>query len=630
MTKFQGPDTAAEPDRWSARKVARLPMFGWYDPVEIAKTGIRVGVASIFGEFFDRRELMAKTVATGATITQDYVVDGPLAPDGSLWLDFTADTGDGYWSTHTVARLMARPELTVAGIDVTGARTAPVTLPRAQALVFGGDQVYPTASREAYRLRLNEPFREANRIETGSADLDGHHVYAVPGNHDWYDGLTAFMGLFCARTDDGRYGRDVCGRHTLQQRSYFALRLPGDWWLVGADIQLSGYIDRGQIEYLGRLARSLPDGANLILITGQPSWAQVGIDGPPEDVFRNYAFLEALVTGAVDVDTFDQATPRHALRLVLSGDSHHYAHYVERADAAPSWTSAADRTDVRHFFTCGLGGSFLHPTHHLDPAGTRFEWPFPAPPPVAAAPGSGRSTRVFDRVAVYPSDRQSRMLTWGNLFFGILNLKFVAAIAMIAAIAAWALAGTVAATGPDLTRQITPDMRWDQAVAALAWTILTYPWGLVVVALLAIGLTKFTGLRNRWLAGLIGTAHASLHVMAFVAVTVTAARYAPFGAVPFVLGAWAAAGMAVLSSVIFGLYLLVSLNGFGHHWNEAFSSLKIEKFKGFLRMQIKPDGTLTIWPVVIDQVPRGDGAVLHPRLAEAPVTIRGTRVSLPT
>jgi hypothetical protein len=630
MTKPVRPDLTADADRWSARKVERMPMFGWYDPVEIAKTGVRVGVASIFGEFFDRRELMAKTVATGATITHDYVVDGPVSADGSLWLDFTADTGDGFWSTHAVARLMARSDLSVDGIGPRGGRADKITLPRARAVVFGGDQVYPTASREAYRVRLNEPFRAANRVETGTPDIEGHHVYAVPGNHDWYDGLTAFMGLFCARAEDGRFGRDVCGRHTLQHRSYFAMRLPGDWWLIGADIQLSGYIDRGQVEYLGRLSKSLPEGANLILVTGQPSWAQVGIDGPPEDVFRNYAFLEAVVTGAVDVDTFDQAKPRLALRLVLSGDSHHYSHYVERGAGTPDWTAGSDRDDVRHYITCGLGGSFLHPTHHLDPNGTRFAWPFPAPPPVTPTSGSRRQERIFERVAVYPSDRQSRVLTWGNLFFGILNVKFAATIGLIAAIAAWALAGTVAATGPDLTRQITPDMRWDRAATALAWAILTYPWGLLMVAVMAIGLSKFTGLRNQWLAALVGTAHASLHVAAFVVVTVTAARYAPLGQVPFVLGAWAAFGMAVLSSVVFGLYLLVSLNLFGHHWNEAFSSLKIEHFKGFLRLQVKPDGTLTIWPVVIDKVPRSERGGLDPKLAETPIIIKGGKAGIPT
>jgi len=48
----------------------------------------------------------------------------------------------------------------------------------------------------------------------------------------------------------------------------------------------------------------------------------------------------------------------------------------------------------------------------------------------------------------------------------------------------------------------------------------------------------------------------------------------------------------------------VSLNVFGRHANEAFSALRIEDFKHFLRLHIAPDGTLTIHPIRIDRVPR--------------------------
>jgi hypothetical protein len=594
------------------RPIARMPMFGWYDPVEIVKTGIRVGVASVFGEFFDRRELMAKGSGTSQLITHSYQQDGPLDADGGLWLDFTADTGDGFWPVHAVGRLMARETLTVGDLK----------LPRARAVLFGGDQVYPTASREAYRVRLNVPFLEANRVETGRATLDGHHIYAVPGNHDWYDGLTAFMGLFCARTDDGDFGRDVCGRHTKQHRSYFTLALPGHWWLIGADIQLSGYVDRGQIDYLGSVAKALPEGANLILMTAQPSWCNVGIDGPAEDVFRNYAFLEGVVTGAIDVDTFQQADkPRHALRVVMTGDNHHYAHYVERGAKTPRWQPGAARDDVRHYFTCGLGGSFLHPTHHLDPQGTRFDWPFAAPPPVI--PHKPSRERAFDLAAVWPPAPDSRALTWRNLFFGLINWRFSAAVGLLAGIAAWTLAGLMVATGPDITQQIRPDTSWDRAVGQLFWEILTYPWGLIFMGLLTLALTKFSMIARPWLAWLVGVVHGALHVAAFGAIVVTAARYMPYGEVPVVLGLATAAGQMVVSTLIFGLYLLVSLNGFGRHWNEAFSSLKIGDYKGFLRLHAAQDGTLTIYPIVFEKVPTTARGAIHPKLAEAPVVVKG-------
>ena len=58
----------------------------------------------------------------------------------------------------------------------------------------------------------------------------------------------------------------------------------------------------------------------------------------------------------------------------------------------------------------------------------------------------------------------------------------------------------------------------------------------------------------------------------------------------------------IVGSMIFGLYLFISLNIFGRHSNEAFSSLAIADYKNFLRMKIDKDG-LTIYPC-IQRVPR--------------------------
>ena len=60
----------------------------------------------------------------------------------------------------------------------------------------------------------------------------------------------------------------------------------------------------------------------------------------------------------------------------------------------------------------------------------------------------------------------------------------------------------------------------------------------------------------------------------------------------------------LLGSLIMGLYLLVSLNIFGRHSEEAFSSMKIEDYKHFLRLHISGDGTLTIYPIAIGHTPR--------------------------
>ena len=73
-------------------------------------------------------------------------------------------------------------------------------------------------------------------------------MLAIPGNHDWYDGLTGFMRVFGQQAWIG-------GRQTVQTRSYFAAALPGRWWLWGIDIQSDAYLDSAQIRYFQRRRR---------------------------------------------------------------------------------------------------------------------------------------------------------------------------------------------------------------------------------------------------------------------------------------------------------------------------------------------------------------------------------------
>ena len=63
----------------------------------------------------------------------------------------------------------------------------------------------------------------------------------------------------------------------------------------------------------------------------------------------------------------------------------------------------------------------------------------------------------------------------------------------------------------------------------------------------------------------------------------------------------------VVGSIIMGLYLLISLQGYGRHGNEAFSSLKIKDYKNFLRLHITKDG-IDIYPIKIEKVPNWSGS----------------------
>jgi hypothetical protein len=212
-------------------------MTGWYDPVRLLTVGIRVAEATVFGKMFDRRELIAALdpfERPDFDANCDFSSQSILATDGDFWIDYCADTGDGWRPTHAVARLLARPQLQPAPSPQGEASTGPLL--QGRVLVFGGDEVYPTASKEDYEAKLRAPFDDANLREAATRKWNDRFVFALPGNHDWYDGLSAFTHLFCNRHPSRpgsatSPGRVVCGRQTRQTRSYFALKLPHNWWL---------------------------------------------------------------------------------------------------------------------------------------------------------------------------------------------------------------------------------------------------------------------------------------------------------------------------------------------------------------------------------------------------------------
>ncbi len=181
-------------------------------------------------------------------------------PRDELWVDFVCDTGDGWNSTYAVAYAAAQRALRVHDGEAVH------DLPRGDVLVFGGDEVYPAPSREEYQRRLVAPYAAAFGDDEPA---ERPHVYAVPGNHDWYDGLSAFTRLFCS--DIG--GRRFAGWWTRQRRSYFVLKLPHRWWLVASDGQLQSDLDVPQMEHFREIAeRHMQPGDKVVLCLSLPVW----------------------------------------------------------------------------------------------------------------------------------------------------------------------------------------------------------------------------------------------------------------------------------------------------------------------------------------------------------------------
>src|SRR5215471_14601890 len=327
------PATAPPP----LEELAKYPtMTRWFRPGLLAKLLWRVIVAELFGQYADRRLI----VAALDTVSDDELVeraqqfapgsgndDCTLSPDpeGAIWIDYVADLGDGFDATYAIASLLAQETLTMGG-QVTR---------RGQILIMGGDEVYPNASPETYRRQLRDPYDWAFP-DPDPQSVKGPPVYAIPGNHDWYDGLVQFLALFSRREH-----LHLGGWRTHQRRSYFALQLTPTWWVWAVDAQLDDDIDQPQKDYFVTIAKKMPERSNLILCAPEPGWQYTLKQGN-----KSFSITDYVAWIAVEHCKGVQ------IPLVISGDTHHYSRYL-------------GDDGMTQFVTSGGGGAFLHPTHQL-------------------------------------------------------------------------------------------------------------------------------------------------------------------------------------------------------------------------------------------------------------------------
>lgn len=608
----------------------KMGMVGWFDPGQLIKTAIRVVISTLFGEFADRREAFAAANPVKDDKLDDRCDYSMRHPGGDFWIDYVADTGDGWNPTYAVARLLAAKELH----PLAQAGGSPVLqgLPRARVLVMGGDQVYPTASPEDYDNRLIYPYEEAYRPEGAAepawTDKERPDLFAVPGNHDWYDGLRTFFHLFCRRTikSDGeaeisRNGSVIGGRLTHQTRSYFALKLPKGWWLWGTDSQLAGYIDQPQVDFFQYVAQCWMDpGSKLILCTGTPDWEYVRGDKP--GTYEGLSYLERLAPAV--------RGKNHKLKLVLSGDSHHYARFHEQG---------------LNYITCGGGGAFLHPTHQLPKAPVDFQTRYPRPGE-AYDPDHGPYDRRFaiatkagtNEEALFPDRGSSKALTAGNLLFAFRNWKLTATLALGYLFFIWLLDFNArVSVGARLPAVLEQGSFWD--AVRRYWELAVFsPWSAILLGMTGAAYYYFAEIEQSWKRLIVGGAHALTHAVLVTVTTCLVVRAmvpapaAEAGLIPIILSlVTAATASALLSATVIGLYLWLCLSLFGIHWGH-FSSLAVQGYKSFLRLHIGTDGALTIHPIGLTKAPKDRGwpwsrnkppgnPTLDPHLIEPPIRI---------
>lgn len=511
----------------------------WLSPTQLAATGIRVAFAAQFGAYLDKRELQL------ALPTQ---VHDEHAESDELWIDYISDLGDGFNATYSMAYMLAQDEVELNELK----------LPRGHVLVLGGDQVYPTASSAAYEDRFEGPYKAAFPKPLGD---DSPHMYALPGNHDWYDGLTAFLRLFARRGDS-----NIGGWRTKQTRSYFAVKLPHGWWLLALDAQGEAYLDDPQLEFFRGIAATFSPGDRVIIATPQPSWMQT--DGRP----RAYDTLDYFLRTVIDPSEAE-------VEVMLSGDLHHYSRY-------------ASNETSRQLINCGGGGAYTAATHHLPEEIT-------VPPRHSLMRRSSPQAK-YQLQKTYPSKMRSEWL--GSGVFARLP---------------WRNPGFAAMLGILHTMLLL-------AFQNEAGRVLTIPIFLMVTIVMAACIFFAVGLtegQRRTVPFLLGGLHGVAHILFGIGGWLIW-KQLPLRDLTWPLPALSAVVVylplvSVAAALLVSAYLLVAAN-FKVNVNELFAGQGIEDFKSFLRLHIAPDGSLTVYAIGVDKistrwVPQSNGSWFRPR-----------------
>jgi hypothetical protein len=504
----------------------------WLAPLLLLSTGLRTLLAILFGAYLDKRELQNSL--------SDESFQEPEGGGDELWMDYVADLGDGFHATYSIAYLLAQERLTVSGHD----------LPRGSVLLMGGDQVYPLARSDGYENRTKGPYRAA--LPALPPGVTQPTLYALPGNHDWYDGLTAFLRLF-ARRKDGH----LASWDTKQLRSYFAVELVNNWWLFAIDEQFGAYIDDPQLLYFEKATAGLTARDRVILMTPSPTWVKAA-DKPEAYNAVDY-FIRTIVA----------PTGAH-VRLLLSGDLHHYARYTG---------------EDRELITCGGGGAYLFATHKLPEKLTV--------PPKETLTRSASPSRTYGLVSRFPSKATSQRMAW-DVFrrVPVRNPGFATMLGIIQTLTMLAMAGAVSAGG-------------------LLQRLFSVPL-LIMVTLVLTGTILFaqppdaTAPKHtrHWV---LGVAHGAAQLALAAGGTWVWLHLPPHN--------WEWPGPLVVAAVIYGpligfvatqllsLYLLVA-SIWDVNTDELFAGQGIEDAKSFLRLHLASDGTLTVYAIGVDKVCR--------------------------
>ena len=228
-------------------------------------------------------------------------------------------------------------------------------------LVVSSDVIYPAGSMHDYEANFYLPFQ-------GFAKP----IYAIPGNHDWFDALEGFNANFLeskaaraaleARVDadhgltatneqrieqliaEATRLRQLYAVNVSKQRAVFFELQTDEFALLAIDTGILRTVDQRQWAWIERvLERS--QGKFIMAIVGHPRFAG-GHDIPStaegHDVSESSERFAALY----------QLLAKHNVRIAMAGDTHDFEYYKE-------WIGSDESRRVMHHFVNGGGGAYL-------------------------------------------------------------------------------------------------------------------------------------------------------------------------------------------------------------------------------------------------------------------------------
>lgn len=338
---------------------ATIPIWGmnWYFDTENWAAGVYNSWAEQSVDRWREAMVRAATSPSGPG-SQDLDVSPPgVSGDESFSFLVIGDPGEGDESQQVL-----RDRITIEG-----ARD------EVRFLVISSDVIYPTGAMRDYESKFWLPFKGFTKP-----------VYAIPGNHDWYDANEGFNATFlepdAARaamrarveadhnltsTTDKRIDSLIDRAALLrkeyeiptgfQRAPYFQMQT-SRFALIALDTGVAKRLDPDQLAWF-EAALERARGKFIMVVLGHPFYAG-GAD--QTDGFHEFADLRDLLR-------------RHGVQIAMAGDTHDLEYYKEPpgADGRPS---------MPLYFVNGGGGAYLS-------LGTSLSWPAsPATPTWAIYP----------------------------------------------------------------------------------------------------------------------------------------------------------------------------------------------------------------------------------------------------